>query len=777
MTVNDVVRRVTNTWQGRDMFLKKMSGSEEIIQIAVGALNLFLGFGFARAGIFGGYKPFSAGIIAASGGGINGLLVLIGTILGHITGDPFDWAMKYIGISVLIYSAASIFKDIEFSKSRWFPPAVAAAFMAGIGFIYISDGGWTYHSVVMESAEVLIAAASAIGLRPAFLPKQDKKHMSEDFDAISMIFMLTVICIALESFCLFKVISIGRILAVTFLLLASVKCGSSIGGILGFVLGFAMDAGTGFSIFFTVALGAGGLIAGAISKNGRLACAISFVLTCTVFVILMSGTTSILYEGFIAGVIFLVLPDFIAARVRTMFPLQVSGCGAIKAREYTKTRVEQMALAFGELYDSVQTAPLDAEPKSEVAGIFDRSADSVCRMCPDINRCWERDVDRTLGVMESVAPRMFSKGSIDVSDFPVSFSKTCPYLRELTAAINQEIRITLYRRQYRSKLREKRGAVYNQYADVSAVLKNLAGELGNELTFEPELERKLKRYLAGLNIDANAAVFRDRGGRLRAEIYGESVADVRKERDYLEKLSAVLGTRLCTAGRLRQDNRMLLLEAEPLAVSVGIAAVKKRGQVVSGDRGTYFKTDEGVLNILLSDGMGTGSEAAVCSESAIRILERFLRAGVPPETSMRILNDLMLLKNETETMCATVDLMCVDLFSGDTRLYKFGAAPSYIRKGGVVKRLSSKSLSTGLGCVPGESPDYVKMKLEPGTFAVIVSDGVAAGDDDGWLRVLISGYEGKSAKELARDILSIATNRTGCEDDKTVLVLYIEDRP
>ena len=775
MTVNDVVQRVTRSWQSHEWKLRKAVGKEEITKIAAGALHLAFGFGFSCAGIFGGYKPFGAAITAAAGGNINGLLVLIGVMLGHITFDPFDWAMKYMGISVLIFSASAILRETEFAKHRWFPFITAMAFIAGIGFIYISDK-WSYESAILQTAEVILGGIAAMAFSTAFLSKEEKKRISEATLSISAIAILAVLCIAFEKVELFRLISVGRIIAVLFLMLAASKCGVGIGCALGVGLGLAMDAGLGLELYFTAVMGVAGLITGAVGKKGRLISALAFVLTCTLFVLWLEGTAAILYEGFIAGVIFLVLPEFVAARVRTMFPLQMSGCGAIKAREYTKNRVEQMALAFGELYDSVQTTA-KTESKSETAGIFDKAADSVCRLCPDVGRCWERDVERTVGVMEAVAPRMMAKGNVTVSDFPVSFAEACPYLKELTDSINQEIRMMLYRRQYSSKLKEKRGAVYNQYADISAVLKSLAGELGGELTFEPELEQKLKRYLAGLNIEANAAVFRDRGGRLRAEIYGDSIITLRKERDYLEKLSAVLGTRLCTGGRIRQDNKMLLLEAEPLAVSVGIAALKKKGQPVSGDRGTYFKTDDGVLHILLSDGMGTGTEAAVCSESAIRILERFLRAGVPPETSMRILNDLMLLKNEVETVSATVDLMCVDMFSGETRLYKFGAAPSYVRKGTIVKRLASRSLSAGLGCTPGESPDYVKMKLEPDSFAVIVSDGVAAGDDDGWLRALIAGYEGTSAKELARDILSVAASRSGCEDDKTVLVLYMEDRP
>ena len=110
---------------------------------------------------------------------------------------------------------------------------------------------------------------------------------------------------------------------------------------------------------------------------------------------------------------------------------------------------------------------------------------------------------------------------------------------------------------------------------------------------------------------------------------------------------------------------MTLLEAEPLAVSVGIAALKKRGEKVSGDRGSYFKTDSGVLCVILSDGMGTGSEAAKESAEIVGILEKFLRSGADPAVAMKLLNSVMLLRGGDDSWgYATVDLMCVDLFSG-----------------------------------------------------------------------------------------------------------------
>ena len=95
--------------------------------------------------------------------------------------------------------------------------------------------------------------------------------------------------------------------------------------------------------------------------------------------------------------------------------------------------------------------------------------------------------------------------------------------------------------------------------------------------------------------------------------------------DYLDKLSAALGMRLCMPEDGARGDSLLLLEAEPLAVSVGIASMRKKGETVSGDRGTYFKTDAGQLCVILSDGMGCGEAAQRESSMAVRLLERFLR--------------------------------------------------------------------------------------------------------------------------------------------------------
>ena len=336
----------------------------------------------------------------------------------------------------------------------------------------------------------------------------------------------------------------------------------------------------------------------------------------------------------------------------------------------------------------------------------------------------------------------------------------------------------LYRRQLRSRLAEHRSLAWGQYADIAQVLGGVAEELGSINGADPIAERRLLRYLRGLDIDADAAVFRDGGGRLHAVVESGRLTPLTKEADWLEKLSAVVGVRLCRPeAETEGSSRLTLLEAEPLAVSVGIAALKKRGEKVSGDRGSYFKTDAGVLCVLLSDGMGAGAEAARDSARVIGILEKFLRSGVDPAVAMKLLNSVMLLQSPDSWGYATVDLLCVDLFSGDACFYKYGAAPSYVKSGKSIRRIRGESLAVGLspGDGSGIAPDTVRMRLSPGALAVVASDGVLADEEDDWLKPLLEQESG-DMRALAKLVLREAEKRFGASDDMTVVTVHVEER-
>lgn len=237
-------------------------------------------------------------------------------------------------------------------------------------------------------------------------------------------------------------------------------------------------------------------------------------------------------------------------------------------------------------------------------------------------------------------------------------------------------------------LQENRTVLWQQYADFAQVLTNVSHELDSSYGADPLAEQRLIRYLRTVGVEADAAVFRESTGRLRVTIDSRYLRPLLELPDYLDKLSAALGVRLCMPEDSVRGDSLLLLEAEPLAVSVGIAShAPRKGRRSPATAATYFKTDAGQLCVILSDGMGCGESAADGSIGTVGMLEEFLRSGVSPALAMKLLNSAMLLRDGENWGYATVDLMCMNLFTGEADFYKYGAAPTYVKSGGALKKL------------------------------------------------------------------------------------------
>ncbi len=182
------------------------------------------------------------------------------------------------------------------------------------------------------------------------------------------------------------------------------------------------------------------------------------------------------------------------------------------------------------------------------------------------------------------------------------------------------------------------------------------------------------------------------------------------------------------------------------------------------------------MYVILSDGIGTGKAAEKCSRDTVGVLELFLKAGLPPETALRILSDAMILKNEAEIYSAAIDLLCIDLFSGRAKIFKSGAAPTYIRNGTSVKKIKNGSFLPGFSTDPDFEPDTSSLHFAPDSTAFIISDGILEGRDDGWLVNLLATNLSASPAEQARIITSESEKRFGRNDDMTAICVQFDVR-
>ena len=758
---------------------RRVTPDARLLLAARSGLYLLMGAVMACARVQRSGAPFGMAMVACSGAGVSGVFALAGAALGYLVSGGLGWGIRYIAASVLVYTVAFVFHELPASKSPWFMPTAAGLVMGITGFL----GGFSVRAGAAPAAaelmlEVTLAFGGSFFFREALSGGLKNSEAAELRHAVSLMIMASCALMAFSRVVLFDTVAIGRVLALLLVMASAMKGGMLTGSAVGTVLGLAMDVAGEGPMFYTMAYAFTGLLSGVFGRHGRVLYVLSFILADALAVVCAweSGPfVSALYEGFCASVLFMLLPSSWLNRVGVVLQCADRGRGESGLRRFEALRLQRLSEAYGELFETVRRNVSEPGNDENVARVFDRAADAVCIRCKQKNRCWNQDYVDTLSAMNDATRAMLQNGSLEPEDIPAHFRGKCENVEAFVAAVNGELRGLSYRRQLRARLSENRQVSWGQYADVSQMLGQIARELGGVSGSEPLAERRLLRYLRSLDIAADAAVYRDGGGRLHVLIESGRLSPLLKE-DYLEKLSEIVGARLCEPVRGPEDSpRLELLEAEPLAVTVGIAAMKKQGEKVSGDRGTYFKTDAGVLCVLLSDGMGTGDEAAEDSRRVIAILEKFLRAGIDPAVAMKTLNSVLLLRDGESWGFATVDLMCVDLFSGETCFYKYGAAPSYVMGGGSIRRIKGETLAAGLSAGEGTAPDVVRMRLKPGCTALIATDGVLAETEDAWLRELLQ-QNFEDMKALARATLKEAEGRYGAEDDMTVVAVRVEAR-
>ncbi len=742
---------------------------------------LLLGLLTSTAPVFSSAAPFGLGLVAAVGPGLGSLMALLGTWLGYLAVGGFSWGVKYAAAGVLVFSASYLLQDVKVAGKAWFLPLTAAVCGLITGFLNVYDTGSGALQIVPILTEMILAGGSAYFFRIVLTDRHRETEAEEKQYAVSFMILLGVLLMSLSALVLFGVISVGRTLAVLLVMVLASRGGVRGGTAAGAALGVAMDLASGGAPLYTMAYAFAGLLGGVFAGGGRLLFTLGFIAANALAVLWTWQTgrrVGALYEVFVSSVVFLLLPRKTLSRVAGLLQHNAMGSGETGLRRYCAGRVRRMGGAFREMNNIIRRNLEGEKNDNDADAIFDRAADAVCVSCKQKEQCWQVNYMDTLSVMNDATPAMLERGRLLREDLPERFLEGCAHSASFISAVNSELRALMYRRQFRARLSENRAAAYEQYEDMAELLEGISEELGNAVGADHLAERRLLRYLRTVDIEAEVSVFRDRSGRLRAVIEGERVPALMREKDYLERLSSILGVRLCrpNAPDNRHAGRLLLLEAEPLAVSVGLAAVKKHGEPVSGDRGTYFKTEQGVLCVILSDGMGSGEEAAQESRSVVEILENFLRSGVKPETAMRMLNSAMLLQNGDDWGYATVDLACIDLFTGETCFYKYGAAPSYVKNGKVIRRVRGESMAAGVCAGESAEPDVVRMHLHPGSVALIASDGVLAEADDRWLRKILTEEDTGNAKALAKSALKTAMRRFGCVDDMTVLAVCVDAR-
>ncbi len=211
---------------------------------------------------------------------------------------------------------------------------------------------------------------------------------------------------------------------------------------------------------------------------------------------------------------------------------------------------------------------------------------------------------------------------------------------------------------------------------------------------------------------------------------------------------------------LREENEALPLRFQP---RVSICTAGKDGNHRNGDKTACFVGPRGRCYILLCDGMGSGESAEKLSKECISMLKSFLQGGLEPSAALRLLNGSLLLQDSG--VFSTVDLLQLDLCSGEALLCKWGSAPSYWQGGSRQEKMGTAAPPPGLGVGGTHRPEEYRLPMSRGELLVLLSDGAFCKDTE----EVLSTCRGVPPQELAATLLA----ETDMEDDRTVVVVSL----
>lgn len=355
----------------------------------------------------------------------------------------------------------------------------------------------------------------------------------------------------------------------------------------------------------------------------------------------------------------------------------------------------------------------------------------------------------------------------------VSHIGDCPQKEQLAAAFGCARMLFRMQKTAESRLHDSRELCALWAQEMSTVLKSETPEKPMPVAM-PEQKKHLNKLLLKNKMSVRDILFfSHRENFPLVCVQGDTCAGMRTcTTDLPQLISKVFGTDYERIGP--SDCRRCINWYRPRAAHTprvhlhAIAATED----ACGDSTLSFTMPDGNFLALLSDGCGTGREAAKKSRHLVDIAGRLILSGFSLTSAIRMVNAVA---GCEKNAFSTLDVIMITPESGRLLWYKAGAAAGFIRrKNGQVDIVGSSALPVG---VTSDCFEQWELILHHGDMLFCVSDGLADSfpeieDKENFIATAIS--DGPSSPEAAlRCLLSMVYSRAvHPKDDVTIMVIY-----
>lgn len=455
---------------------------------------------------------------------------------------------------------------------------------------------------------------------------------------------------------------------------------------------------------------------------------------------------------------------------------------------YTARKLNDMAGSLKELakaFDAESAAGRSLSREDGLAAMQMAGA----MVCGDCRRCGlYTDSEREDSYYLYYLLRAFEqKGNVDSEDMPRLFRETCRRQTDYVGHLNRNLGRATMNLSWKNRFLESRDTVISQFRELAVILEEFSRQMEAAVDLTPLWERSVRRAFARNHMVIEHLLILEYDNKRK-----EAFLTVRTNhgrclmaREAAKILGDAMGKTSWSVARdsknivTRQPAAIRFLEEGAYQVLYGAARMPKSGETISGDNYTFCHVAPGQVVLSLSDGMGAGATAGAESCKVVELTEQLLAAGYMPRSALKLVNTVLLLAGE-EQHPATIDLGCIDLYTGVLEMMKLGAAATYVISDEGVELLQACQVPAGV--LQTVEPVLISRKLWEDSRVIMVSDGVLEAlpgvDKEQVMLEYLEGIVRRNPQDMSEEILDFALGMAeaddrGVRDDMTVLVAGI----
>lgn len=732
---------------------------------------IIFGWIIASSTVMGRISPLCVSLIGSLSG-INAVAAFLGVSVRLIISGDFTDIVPYI-----IAAASVTAVKLVIGRFDSIATAVSSAFLCGAGILLANVITAKESSGLMR--DFLLAVVCAIAcygftslntvLRKGYglALSNPVKWIPAAVSAVFMIASMASLSIGIFNF--------GELISVTAVLIAAYRNRFSGAGAVGIICALGLSIALEDKQYTGLILAAGGITAAVTSPKGRIPLTASMIFTSAVIgaIFGMDKIMLAFIANIIVGsVIFTVLP---LNKIReNMSGRHYGGKSEENTADVVAGRLELVGETLSELRYAVEKTAeaLESENGRDMSDIYNSACDTVCKNCRYNIKCWGDEYNDSVRTMNRLIQLLRCGEKVVPENLTGALAGRCPRKQQLCSGINKKYEDFSYAGQMNRRLKEMRGILTKQLDNTEKLFNSIAKEMEKSVIYDKASSVKAERLLERCGLDRPRAAVSISDGFMCLEAYGNGNISCSAE-ELGDLLIQTLQKEFDLPLILNYGDkvRITAFERAEYCVKSATCQLSKKNDSANGDYVTCFVDGKGFYYSILSDGMGSGTRARIDSAFVCGLLTKLLECGIEAETAIELLNTSLLVKSSDESF-ATLDLCKVDLFTGNTTIYKAGGADSYIKSGAAVTRIKGKGLPVGV-C---ENLSLSTHSFIAGENDVIIMTSDGAELSEQWLEQAFSRSSGNNVDELVKTVAGAArfNAEKGREDDISVVALKLK---